>query len=66
MTIKKKVDGSKKESRVTLFVGIEKEQYEAIRFIAYKEKKSLAEITREALNDYIKKKSKLYLIAVNI
>ena len=50
--------------RVTLFAAIGKEQYEAIRFIAYKEKKSLAEITRESLNDYIEKKSKSYPIAI--
>lgn len=39
--IRKKQE-SLKNNRVTLFAAIEKEQYEAIRFIAYKENKSLA------------------------
>lgn len=55
-----------KKDRVTLFAAIDKEQYEAIRLIAYKEKKSLAEITRESLNAYIEEKSKLYPIVVAI
>jgi hypothetical protein len=57
---------NKNGDRVTLFAAIGKEQYEAIRFIAYKEKKSLAEITRESLDDYIEKKSKSYPIAIAV
>lgn len=51
---------SLENNKHTLFAKIEKEQYEAIRFIKFKERKSLAEITREALADYIKKKSEEY------
>lgn len=61
-----KIKEEKKGNRVTLFAAIDKEQYEAIRFIAYRENKSLAEITRESLNSYIEEKSKLYPIAVAV
>mgnify|MGYP001573390339 CR=1 FL=1 len=47
---------------VTLFAAIEASQHEALRYIAYKEKKSIAEIVREALEDYVKDVSKKYLI----
>ena len=66
MKISLKNKGDEKRDRVTLFAAIDKEQYEAIRFIAYKEKKSLAEITRESLNDYIERKSKSYPIAIAV
>jgi hypothetical protein len=45
---------------VTLFAAIERKQHEALRYIAYKENRSIAEITREALDNYIKDKSKKY------
>ncbi len=38
---------------VTLFAAIEAEQHDALREIAYKERKSIAEIVREALDLYI-------------
>jgi hypothetical protein len=63
---KEKNKENENRDRVTLFAAIGKEQYEAIRFIAYKEKKSLAEITRESLDDYIGKKSKLYPISIAV
>jgi hypothetical protein len=42
--------------RITLFAAILKEQYDSLRFIAYKERKSLAEVTREAIDTYLKTK----------
>lgn len=52
----------KLQSPVTLFAAIEESQHEAIRYIAYKEKKSIAEIVREALDEYIKSASKNFPI----
>lgn len=46
------------EKRVTLFAAILEEQYELLREIAFKERKSLAEVTREAINVYLEKKFK--------
>ena len=43
---------------VTLFAAIEESQHVALRYIAYKEKKSIAEIVREALENYLKDVSK--------
>jgi len=42
--------------RVVLFASIDRAQHEALRYIAYKEKRSIADITREALNKYIGEK----------
>jgi hypothetical protein len=39
---------------VTLFAAIEAEQHDALREISHKERKSMAEIVREALGLYIK------------
>lgn len=50
----------KLEKPVTLFAAIEESQHEALRYIAYKEKKSIAEVVREALENYIKGTSKKY------
>ncbi len=52
----------KLQSPVTLFAAIEESQHEAIRYIAYKEKKSIAEVVREALDGYIKSVSNKYTI----
>ncbi|MFQ5862501.1 MAG: hypothetical protein ACE5IC_05200 [Candidatus Brocadiales bacterium] len=52
----------KLQSPVTLFAAIEESQHEALRYIAYKDKKSIAEIVREALDNYIKSTSKKYPI----
>ncbi len=48
----------KTEERVTLFAAILKKQHEALRTIAFHERKSLAEITREAIEFYLKNKIK--------
>jgi len=40
------------DNPVTLFAAIEKEQHELLRRIAFEENKSIAEITREALDQY--------------
>jgi len=39
---------------ITLFAAIEEKQHEALRFIAYKERRSIADIVREAIAQYIK------------
>ncbi|MDI6759298.1 MAG: hypothetical protein QMD05_00585 [Candidatus Brocadiaceae bacterium] len=52
----------KLEKPVTLFAAIEESQHEALRYIAYKEKKSIAEIVREAIENYTKNVSKKYPI----
>jgi hypothetical protein len=44
--------------RVTLFVSIRPDQHETIRTIAFREKRSIADITREALDMLIKAKRK--------
>lgn len=46
----------KTDERITLFVAIRKEQYEALRTIAFNKRKSLAAVTREALDYYLKTK----------
>jgi len=38
---------------VTLFAAIEAEQHEALRAIAFSERRSLADVVREALNGFI-------------
>jgi len=48
--------------RVVLFASIERGQHDALRYIAYKEKRSIADITRQALNNYIKQKSTEYSV----
>lgn len=48
--------------RVVLFASIEEAQHEALHYIAYKEKRSIADITRQALANYIKQKSTEYPI----
>jgi hypothetical protein len=46
----------KKETRVTLFAAILEDQYEGLRTVAFREKKSLAEVTREAIDIYLQTK----------
>jgi len=48
--------GKKLESRVTLFAAIEAEQHEFLRRVAYQEKRSLADVVRQALSEYQRKK----------
>lgn len=45
----------KLESPVTLFAAIEREQHEALRSIAFSERKSIADVAREALALYIER-----------
>lgn len=46
--------GDKKLSEpVTLFAAIEAEQHQALREIAFSERRSLADVVREALNEFI-------------
>jgi hypothetical protein len=46
----------KLEEPVTLFAAIEKDQYDAIRTMAFEERVSLADVVREALTLYIRRK----------
>lgn len=46
----------KENDRVVLFASIDRSQHDALRYIAYKEKRSIADITREVLNNYIEGK----------
>jgi predicted nucleotidyltransferase len=45
----------KLESPVTLYAAIEREQHEALRSIAFSERRSLADVARDALNQYIER-----------
>ena len=45
--MKKKIKDS-----VVLFAGIERKQHEALRELAFKTHRSIAEITRDAIKDY--------------
>ncbi len=47
----------KLEGPVTLFAAIEAKQHETLRKIAFKERRSLADIVREALTNYIKERA---------
>ncbi len=44
----------KLESPVTLFAAIEAKQHEALRELAFREKRSLADLAREAIAEYLK------------
>ena len=48
----------KLESPVTLFAAVEAKQHEALRELAFKEKRSLADLVREALDEYIRSRTK--------
>ena len=43
----------KLDSPITLFAAIEASQHEALRTIAFKERRSMADVVREALDQYI-------------
>ncbi len=49
---------------VVLFASISEAQHEALRYIAFKERRSIADIMREALEDYIQRKSSEYPLGV--
>lgn len=40
-------------SPVTLFAAIEQQQHEALRQLAFAERRSIADVTRDALADYV-------------
>lgn len=48
----------KLESPITLFAAIEAEQHEALRRIAFEERRSIADVTREAITEYIARRKK--------
>lgn len=47
-----------KTEKVVLFAAISKDVYERLREIRYRERKSIAQITREAIDLYLKNKKK--------
>jgi hypothetical protein len=51
-------EGKKLEAPVTLFAAIEHEDHEFLRTLAFRERRSLADIVREAIRDYRKKKER--------
>ena len=48
---------------VTLFAAIEAEQHEALRAIAFAERRSLADVVREALNAFLAQQPKRQRLA---
>lgn len=64
MTLKVTREGKKLASPVTLFAAIELEDHEFLREIAFRERRSLADIVREAIQDYRKKKQRRQVPAV--
>lgn len=48
----------KLEFPVTLFAAVEARQHEALRELAFKEKRSLADLVREALGEFIQRRTK--------
>lgn len=55
MTTKKK---KKLEGPVTLFAAVEAKQHETLRTIAFRERRSLADVVRQALREFIEKHAK--------
>jgi len=51
MAREKKIEGP-----VTLFAAIETEQHQALREIAFKERRSIADVVRDAINQYVAKR----------
>lgn len=47
--------------RVVLFASVEPNQHEALRYIAFVEKRSIADVTREAIAQYVALKSNGHL-----
>ena len=48
----------KLKSPVTLFAAVEAKQHQALRELAFKEKRSLADVVREALDEFIRRRAK--------
>ena len=53
-----RVGDKKLTAPVTLFAAIEAEQHEALRGIAFAERRSLADVVREALNAFLAQQPK--------
>ncbi len=51
MAREKKIEGP-----VTLFAAIETPQHQALREIAFKERRSIADVVRDAINQYVVKR----------
>jgi uncharacterized membrane protein len=51
-------ESKKLEAPVTLFAAIEAKQHEFLRTLAFKERRSLADLVREALADFQRKKER--------
>lgn len=49
----------KLEAPVTLFAGIEVKQHDALRTIAFQERRSIADVVRQAIDEFTKRRSKL-------
>lgn len=47
------------ESPVTLFAAIEADQHEALRLIAFEERRSMADVVREALSEFLEKRARI-------
>ncbi|MFQ5875905.1 MAG: hypothetical protein ACE5JL_19190 [Dehalococcoidia bacterium] len=52
----------KLRKRVVFFAAIEEAQHEALRYIAFKERRSMADVAREAFENYIALKAREYPI----
>ena len=50
--------GKKLETPMTLFAAIEAEQHEALRTIAFQERRSIADIVRQAIDELIARQAK--------
>ena len=50
--------GKKLETPMTLFAAIEAEQHEALRTIAFQERRSIADIVRQAIDQFIDRHGK--------
>ncbi len=48
----------KLEGPVTLFAAIETEQHEKLREIAFEQRRSIADVVREAIDQYVAKRQK--------
>lgn len=47
----------KLDAPVTLFAAIESEQHQALREIAFEQRRSIADVVREAISQYVAKRS---------
>ena len=50
--------------KVVLFASVSEVQHEALRYIAFKERRSIASVAREAIQEYIERKSREYPLGV--